>query len=157
MNKYKILGWFALSVMIMSFWSCKSQKTASSGGKLAFENITHDDFGGPLAEGEFVIQNASDIETVNAKKFPDVKAINFDETTLIALSFGEKPTGGYHCEIIKVEEYKDKVIVFYMRNPPDKKAIVSQAFTYPWHLIRLEKIRKEVHFEQIKEEEENNK
>jgi len=61
---------------------------------------------------------------------------------IVAVFLGEKPTGGYKVEITAIEEDRGKGrlrVVVRERKPP-AGAMVIQALTQPYHIVRVKKI-----------------
>lgn len=73
-------------------------------------------------------------------------AVDFNKEMLIAVFQGEKSTGGYGIEITKIIENENNIEVFVKEAEPEPKCIVSQAFTRPYHIIKVKKSDKEVLF-----------
>jgi len=66
------------------------------------------------------------------------QAKNFKGYTYILVTYGEKPTGGYTVEIkdLLLKEKEIEVIVEF--KAPSADQMVTQAFTYPYALVRIE-------------------
>jgi len=75
--------------------------------------------------------------------------VDFSQYMVVAVFMGEKPTGGYQIEIINIEEKMDHLLVYYKEVTPPKGAIVTQAFTQPYHLKVIPKSPREVKFQKI--------
>ena len=56
---------------------------------------------------------------------------------VVALFMGERPTGGYAIEITRVERADSGLAVHYRSKGPDQGAMLTQALTQPFHLIKL--------------------
>ena len=68
------------------------------------------------------------------------------DAMFIELHLGEKPTGGYSIEVKGVKEFPDMVIVRTERTHPGNCA-VAQAFTQPFHIIKIPKTSKPIFYE----------
>jgi hypothetical protein len=64
-------------------------------------------------------------------------AINFDKEIVIGVFLGEKPTGGYDVEIIRVEQSDGEMVIHYREKSPLPGGIVTQALTQPFHIIQV--------------------
>ena len=70
--------------------------------------------------------------------------IDFTRNTVVAIFAGEKPTGGYS---VRVDRITDDTrpgesaggTVHYSVTAPPQDAFVTQAFTYPYAVVRIEK------------------
>lgn len=101
-----------------------------------------------------VIRTAGEWSDLWTEMFPTemiASAIDFDNKILIAAFQGEKPTGGYSIEIVKIEEKDNKIIVNVVENEPGSNCITTQAFTSPYHIVELDKTSKLVEFSYSKE------
>ena len=76
---------------------------------------------------------------------PELPDVDFNNEIVIAVFQGEKPTGGYSIEIIKIVE-DNKIIVFYKEFSPEPGDFVTQALTQPYHIVKIKKSDKEVVF-----------
>ena len=62
----------------------------------------------------------------------DINTSNF-----ILLNMGEKTTGGYSIEVVKVEELSDKIIVTVKENAPKTGDNVTDAITNPYAVVKI--------------------
>ena len=69
-----------------------------------------------------------------------------EDNTYILVTYGEKPTGGYHVEIQDVMEYEEEIRVTVAFTEPAEDEIVTQALTYPDDLYVMEATDKPVTF-----------
>ena len=67
-----------------------------------------------------------------------------DNKVIITLAMGEKNTGGYSINLVKVNMIDDGVQIYFEENKPSEKDVVTEAFTYPITQIELEKMPKYV-------------
>jgi hypothetical protein len=68
------------------------------------------------------------------RKRPDV---DFAKETVLAVFFGQKRTGGYAIEVVKIERKDDAVLVTVRRTEPDPGSMVTMALTTPHHLVAV--------------------
>jgi hypothetical protein len=64
-------------------------------------------------------------------------AINFRNDIVVAVFFGEKPTGGYDIEIIRAERNDGVLTVSFNEKGPRPGAMLIQALTQPFHIVRV--------------------
>jgi hypothetical protein len=65
--------------------------------------------------------------------------VDFDREMIVGIFLGEKSTGGYEVEIVRAER-RDSLLYFYYREEsPPPGAMVTQALTQPFHLVRVAK------------------
>jgi len=65
-------------------------------------------------------------------------AIDFNKEIVIGIFRGQKPTGGYDVEITSVERSNGTLIVSFREKSPQPGAVLTQAFTQPFHMVRIE-------------------
>jgi len=66
-----------------------------------------------------------------------VQTKDFEGYTYILVTYGEKPTGGYRVEIKELRKTDDHIEVFVEFQAPAPDQMVTQAFTYPYDLVRI--------------------
>ncbi len=125
-----------------------------------FETVLKTTSLGSETEGTKVVQDKKELESfevANGNDIPkELLEVNFDKHTLIMVMLGMKNTGGFDIEIDKIIETTDKITVFYKETNPSKDAMLTMALTYPMQAVTIEKTNKEIVFEKMGEEEENN-
>jgi len=62
----------------------------------------------------------------------DINTSNF-----ILLNMGEKSSGGYSIEVVKVEELTDKIVVTVRENKPAVGENVTDAITTPYAVVKI--------------------
>lgn len=73
--------------------------------------------------------------------------ISFSNETIIAVFMGEKNTGGYSISIERISNEGDMVFVFVKETSPQPGDLVTQALTQPYHIVKTEKVTKQVKFQ----------
>ena len=66
-------------------------------------------------------------------------AVDFSKEMVAAIFLGTRPTGGYRVEITAARREGQSLVVDYIERRPGADAIVSQALTSPFHIVRLRK------------------
>ena len=69
--------------------------------------------------------------------------IDFDEKSVIVLSLGEKPTGGYSIEIEEITEKDDLIKISAIEKYPGEGCMVTQVISYPKKEVVIPKTDKE--------------
>lgn len=80
------------------------------------------------------------LDAIGAESLPP--APDFSRVTVVALFAGERRTGGYRIEVDRVVEDPANTrtaIVRYRVVPPARGALVTQALTYPYIVIAIER------------------
>src|SRR5688500_14003106 len=68
-----------------------------------------------------------------------VPAVDFAKELVAAIFLGTRPTGGYRVEITAARREGQSLVLDYLERRPGADAIVSQALTSPFHIVRLPK------------------
>ena len=68
---------------------------------------------------------------------PAAPRLNFERETVIAVMLGDKPSGGFDVEVIRVFEEQNELYVDVKITEPAEGAVTSQALTSPWSLITV--------------------
>lgn len=72
------------------------------------------------------------------KKEAVVTIVAANNSKYVFIALGARSTGGYSVVIKSVTERQGLVTVVYSEQKPEKGAMVTQAFTYPWIVIRID-------------------
>jgi hypothetical protein len=78
---------------------------------------------------------------------PERPAVDFHREMVIAVFLGAQPTGGFTIEVKRIEQRVDGVHVVIEETAPPQDAMVTQAFTSPYHLVRIRRLDRSVIFE----------
>jgi hypothetical protein len=68
---------------------------------------------------------------------PALPAVDFPREIVVAVFLGEKPTGGHDIEITSVDQRDGGLVVSFAAKSPQSGSIVTQAFTQPFHIVRV--------------------
>jgi len=72
------------------------------------------------------------------KKEANVTIAAISNSKYVFIALGARSTGGYSVAIKSVTEHNGIVTVVYKEQKPEKGAMVTQAFTYPWIVIKID-------------------
>jgi hypothetical protein len=70
---------------------------------------------------------------------PPAPIIDFDREIVVGIFLGEKRTGGYEVEIVRAERRDSSLYFYYREESPPPGAMVTQALTQPFHLVKIAK------------------
>jgi hypothetical protein len=144
-----------LSLLFLSFSSCKSNKNKQDNNSIPFETSFKTMSLGSETEGSKVIQDKGDFkdfEVANGNDMPkELLEVDFEKNTLVMVMAGMKNTGGFDIKIEKIIEVNDKITVFYKEMNPPQDAMLTMALTYPLHAVTIKKTTKEIAFEKMTE------
>jgi hypothetical protein len=62
---------------------------------------------------------------------------------------GTRPTGGYDVEIVATRRDGNALVVEYVEHRPPADAIVTQALTSPFHIVKLPRADGPVRFRDV--------
>jgi len=144
------------NVKIASAEILKKGSNLPAGSQMDFQSISKGYYSGHRKRAQYVIQD--DEEWTKAwnqhmsirDPRPSPPKVDFSNTTVLAVFMGEFPTGGHAIEIKEVIDKGNLVIVKVEETYPGKGCIVTEAFSQPYHIIRVSKIDKEIVFETVK-------
>lgn len=71
---------------------------------------------------------------------PQAPAMDFSQHSVLAVYMGEKRSGGYAIEVTGVEVAGGKLKVTVRQTSPGPGAMVTQALTQPYHMVRIPKV-----------------
>ncbi len=136
-------------ILMLGLMSCATpQKNGKSGikNKIEFQTILKGNYQiNDSEKGFYVINSYNDFKFNELKN--KLKNVNFSKETLIAVVDEKHSTGGYNIEVISLKKVGNKVVCSYKKTSP--KGIVTMAFTQPFHIIKTQKIDKEIIFKQL--------
>lgn len=126
------------AIAIVLLVSCGTKQVSADKRQL-YEILTQQENGGGniqfyeiLTEPKEIVMLQGD-ENLKGK----IKAGDIDKANFIILNMGEKSTGGYAISVENVVETADKIIVTVKEITPKPGAMVTQAITYPYAVVRI--------------------
>ena len=91
--------------------------------------------------------------TSNTEPPPPVPQVDFTRYSVVAVFAGEQPTGGYSVEILSAETSgsptQEQLAITVEHRQPSAGDFVTEALTYPYHMITIPKIHGRVVFKQV--------
>lgn len=132
-----------LSLVMVALTACGSKQTTTQNGVLGVEPVAiHSRVTGSsdkLTEpAVYLINDATTLENIGAKQLSDIN-VDFDTQSLVVLSLGQCPTGGYWAHIDGVQILGETIIVQGTANKPD--GTTTQALTFPFEAAVVSKVR----------------
>ena len=85
--------------------------------------------------GGYLINSADDSAADLSSLSP-----NYDTESVIVVSLGEVPTGGFGVTITGVQKQGDKVFVQFTTSQPAADAVVTQAISHPYAAVAVPKV-----------------
>lgn len=129
-------------ILILTIWLALVGGCITTESDIDFEEVSKGYYSGHVEPVNYVINTEEKWAEIWGK--PEV---DFSKYTVIAVFMGEFPTGGYDIEVKNIIEHEDKIVVVVKKTSPEPGAIVTQAFTQPYHIVKIGKTNKPVVFE----------
>lgn len=123
-----------------------------TGNELEFETIMKGSNGFMSERKNYIIRSNQEWLDLLGKNIDKIDSVllslpvDFKNEMIFAIFQGEKPTGGYSIEITKIIENKDNTEVFVKETSPGVNCMVTKSLISPFHIVKLQKIDKEVVF-----------
>ncbi|WDD36526.1 protease complex subunit PrcB family protein (plasmid) [Nostoc sp. UHCC 0926] len=124
-----------------------------------FTTIARGSESGYQSASQMVIDNSEEWidlwqqHTYNTEPPPPVPQVDFTSYSVVAVFAGEKPTSGYSVEILSVEtsgsQSQEQLAITVQHRHPSAGDFVTEALTYPYHMIRIPRIDGRVVFKHI--------
>ena len=116
---------------------------------LSFETISQSDYGGYENHEYLFIENSEEwgriwsLALLDGSLSPE---IDFSTHIVIAVFMGERSTGGYEVLIERITDVEGEIIVNVNEIFPGR-IFVTEAFTWPHHIIKVGRVQKPMVFE----------
>lgn len=120
--------------------------------EIIFSTVLKGENSGETKNKNYLIINEKDFENIwnlineNITPKPEMPKIDFSKEVVVAVFQGEKPTGGYGVEIVKIIEDSAAVNVLVKEKSPGVFCAVPEVITSPYHLVKIKKIGKKLDF-----------
>jgi hypothetical protein len=76
-------------------------------------------------------------------------AVDFTQSTVVAVFLGTRPTAGFSVAITAVKTEGARTVVEYRERAPSRDAFVGQVLTSPFHAVRLARTAGVVEFRRL--------
>ena len=111
--------------------------------QVTFQTVEKGIYSGVKGRLQVVIREQSEWQnlwrrhaSIKANQTPP-PAIDFGDQIVVAVFLGDKPTGGYETAVISAERNNGALTVSFSEKEPRPGAITTQAFTQPFHIVRV--------------------
>lgn len=145
--KTRVSGCSAEVMPFNSLTECQSicEKSTTSVRELGFETVVKGSSSEISERKSLVTTSQTEWAQLLQKTREELPPpVDFTNDMLIAVSQGEHSTGGYSIEITKIVEKENNIEIFVKEIEPGPMCEVTHAFTYPYHIVKLQKNNKEV-------------
>ncbi len=124
-------------LLILAVASCSPTKPAATNA--LYQILVSSEYGGGNFQFYEIFTEAKEFKMLlgddELKKLVQPNDIN--TSNFILLNMGEKTTGGYSIEVVKVEELSDKILVTVKENKPKSGDNVTDAITNPYTVVKI--------------------
>lgn len=119
--------------------------TTGTVGTIEFESIRKGTHGCGLNETEVILNSEGEYLEMSERCRIE-EDVNMGQESVIVVSMGSRPSGGYSIEVTDITGYEDKVVIDVKRTSPGPGCGVTMAITDPIHIIRTERITRPIEF-----------
>ncbi len=121
------------------------ETTTNPETEVDFTTISSGTGGGAKQPSRSVVTGPEDWEELrgsfqHSQELPEDPEIDWEEEMIIAVFMGEQRTGGYRIEIDELTQTNGELSVQIKRSEPEPGQPVTQALTYPYHIIKTEAV-----------------
>jgi hypothetical protein len=105
--------------------------------------------GPSTVESQELISDADTFKERWLAYYPDQSQpeVDFSAQSVVLLTAGTKPTGGYSVRVSNLEEKSDQLIIHFKVEAPNPDMATTQALTSPWSMQIIPKPVKPVFFQ----------
>lgn len=128
-------------------------KLTLGGKEISFETIESGAHSAHSEKNNYVINTGNDwanLWTMMGKTTSPLE-VDFAQNTVIAVFLGSHSTGGYGIQIVKIVENPRVMEILVKEISPGPECDVTQAFTQPYHIVKIQKTDKEIIFKTTEE------
>lgn len=113
--------------------------------------VAHGPLSNRATSEEVVVRSADEWERVwtSLPTKQNAPSVAFDETMMVGVFVGNRPTAGYRVEVTGVRREDDALVVSWREVPPAPGAVVSQTVTTPFALAAVTRHDGPVRFEKV--------
>ena len=147
---------FSVLVILVSFCSCKTQeKATTSAKKIEFNVIKNNSNSSYKTAKEIKINSTDELNIVWAELFnkydrkPPIPIFDFEKSMLIAVTAGEKTNGGFKIKVASIIETSKSTVITIAESKPGEGCMTTSVMSYPFELIELQKIEKDITFKRV--------
>lgn len=146
-------------ISILGLLSCKPSEssTSSVAEKTVFTpiEIQSGDNGGYKTKTNLIISTQKEFLQIWEQAFANymnketAPEVDFEKNVIILVALGQKTSGGHTIKVNSVIESKDNTIVNILNTSPGKGCMTTEAITYPYQIVQIEKPKNTVQFSTI--------
>ena len=129
----------AIALFTLTLFSCGTTVTKSTGKKALYEVLTQQSDGGGNIHFFEILTEPNEIRMLQNDKMlkNKINPTDVQKSNFVILNMGEKTTGGFKITVENVVETDKNVIVTVKETEPEAGTIVTQGFTYPFCVVKI--------------------
>ncbi|WP_367752605.1 protease complex subunit PrcB family protein [Flavobacterium sp. WC2430] len=129
----------AIALFTLTLFSCGTTVTKSTGKKALYEVLTQQSDGGGNIHFFEILTEPNEIRMLQNDKMlkNKISPTDVQKSNFVILNMGEKTTGGFKITVENVVETDKNVIVTVKETEPEAGTIVTQGFTYPFCVVKI--------------------
>lgn len=129
----------SISLLTLFLFGCGASAPIKSDRTVLFEVLTQQSDGGGNIHFFEILTEPNEIRMLQNDKMlkNKISPLDVQKSNFVILNMGEKNTGGYSISIESVVETDKNIIISVKESSPEPDSIVSQAFTYPFCVVKI--------------------
>ena len=130
--------------MHTSFITAAAEDKPAATRQIPFQTIAKGTRSGVSEAGQIIVRTQAEWNALWQKHSSmesnrsQAPALDFNKEIVTGIFLGQKPTSGYDVEIISMERSDGTLTVSLREKSPQPGAVLTQAFTQPFHMVRIE-------------------
>jgi len=153
----KYLLMFTASIIILTIiLAVQTFGVTGMGKRMEFQTVEKGYYSGHTDSAYYVIQDADKwaevwkqhVQIMHDPEQPPPE-VDFSKTTIVAVCMGQFNTGGYGIEVKEIIDTGLSMVVKVEKTYPGKGCFVTEAFSQPFHMVKVDKLDKHIFFETI--------
>ena len=116
-----------------------------------FTTIAQGHQSGIESRREVLVRTAGEWQALWKQHEPDAPPpqVDFEKSMAIGVFLGFRNTGGFRAAITSIERVGGETVVSWKETKPGPQDITSQVLTFPFHIVRTERLDGKIRFRQI--------
>jgi len=155
MRRKRLLVLVVSVVLLVTVLILHTFGVTGTGTRIEFQTVGKGSVSGHENSAYHVVNDAdqwADIWNKHGKIMlpqPSPPDVDFSRSTIIAVFMGGPLTTGYGIEVKEIIDTGLSVIVKVEKTHPDKECVTGRILTYPYHIVKADKIGKPILFSTI--------
>jgi len=129
----------SISLLTLFLFGCGASAPIKSDRTVLYEVLTQQSDGGGNIHFFEILTEPNEIRMLQNDKMlkNKISPLDVQKSNFVILNMGEKNTGGYSISIESVVETDKNIIISVKESSPEPDSMVSQSFTYPFCVVKI--------------------